>query len=471
LAEAAGTAFLEFRPREDRPDLFDQQTAFYESRDAVAFLLGGNASGKTEAAAAKAARFLLRDQPPPRRDTPFWIVSNTYEQVCSVCWGEKLHGRRHIPDCEVDWSRVRWLNSSLGWPMQVPLKPWPGRPEANWLLELKSYEQGRKHLQARSIGGFWLSEQFTWDVFQEVLRGCREYMFPGGQIAEFTPIDPELCIELERLWDDPPAGWGFYRLNTQRNRAVAEDWLASFLAAVPDEMRATRLTGALAVYEGTIFQTFNPAVHVVDLSRPADDQAAGGLAGRVYCGIDWGASAEHPLVCLWGRRTDWGDWTILAEYWSNRQDLTLADHWREIRRISQDLAVEPPTYADTENPLAISQFAAWGCPIQGARKDVLDSIDCIRSLLKVQQSTGRPRLVISRRCTHLIEQMRKYRWDRKKQPTGRLAPPRPLKRDDDCVDALRYMVYSVERHVGRAPGSMTYRARGREHGVRFRRTK
>jgi len=465
LAAAAGTAWLDFQPRPNRPERFDQQSAFYHSRDQVAFLLGGNGSGKTEAAAGKLSKFLLRDQPPPRKDTPFWIVSNTYDQVCAVCWAEKLHGRQHIPDCEVDWPRVRWLNSALGWPLSVPLKPWPDRPEANWLLEFRSYEQGRRHLQARSIGGFWLSEQFTWDVFQEVLRGCRDYMFPGGQIAEFTPVDPELCIELERVFDEKPAGWGFYRLNTECNREnLGEGWLENFKAAVPEEMLATRLTGALAVYEGVIFQTFNPAVHVVE-------DAGCGQSGRIFCGIDWGASAEHPLVCLWGHRDPKGDWLIFDEYWSNRQDVTLEDHYRAIAERTAEWQVEPEMYADTENALAVAQFGQWGANILGAQKDVLDSIDVIRSLLKVQPATGRPRLLISRRCTHLIQEMRKYRWDSKARAAGSLCRARPLKRDDDCVDALRYMVYSVEKSLGQAPGSMTWRHNGRRHGVRFARTR
>ena len=215
---ALTSGWLWFLPRRDRPELFDQQESFFYSRDQVAFLLGGNGSGKTEVAAAKVGRFLVSWQEPPRRDTPFWIVSNSYQQVCAVCWQEKLFGRQFIPHDCIDWSRVRWLAPAQNWPLVVPLRPWPNGN--NWVLEFKSYEQGRRQLQARSIGGFWLSEQFTWDVFQEVLRGCREYMFPGGQIAEFTPVDPELCSHLEEILDNLPAGWGVYRLNTECNLSL-----------------------------------------------------------------------------------------------------------------------------------------------------------------------------------------------------------------------------------------------------------
>lgn len=458
-------SFWSFQPRPDRPELFDEQTSFFKSRDAVAFLLGGNGSGKTEAAAAKVAHFLLQDQPAPRRDTPFWVVSNTYYQVCAVCWGEKLHGKQYIPDGDVDWDRVRWISQAEGWPRSVPLKPWVGRPETNWVLEFHSYEQGRKHLQARSIGGFWLSEQFTWDVFQEVLRGCRDYMFLGGQVAEFTPIDPELCLELEKLLDDWPKDWGLYRLNTELNRPnLADGWYENFLAAIPDEMRATRLTGALAIYEGAIFQSFSPSVHVVEDAMP-------GQGGRMYCGIDWGASAEHPLAAVWGWRTDWGEWLIFDEYWSNRQDITLRDHFEAIRERNKQWGISAEIYADNENAMAIAQFGQWGVPIAGARKDVLDSIDMIRSLLKVQLATNKPRLQIASRCKHLIEEIRKYRWEKRKNIGGGVPPARPIKRDDDCVDALRYMIYTAEKHIGKPPGALTYRPEPARHGVRLTRTR
>jgi len=153
---------------------------------------------------------------PPRPDTPFWIISEQYYQSCSVCWKEKLCDQQFLPPVNVDWDRIVWYKPDLGWPFYVPLKK--DALGNNWMLEFKSFGQGRAAMQARSIGGFWFSEQFPWDLFIETLRGCRDYMFRGGQFAEFTPIDPELCVAIEKQLDNPPAGWTFYRLNVDENR-------------------------------------------------------------------------------------------------------------------------------------------------------------------------------------------------------------------------------------------------------------
>ena len=464
------TGWRGYVPDDDEPEKFHQPYSFYHSRDLVSMVLGGNGSGKTTAAAAKVSKFVLFDQPPPRRDTPFWIISNTYDQVSGVCWAEKFHGEGHIPIGEVDWDRVRWLNVGLNWPLAVPLRPWPksrgGDPGKNWILEFKSYEQGRRALQARSIGGFWFSEQFPLDLFLEVLRACREYMYPGGQIAEFCPIEPELCLWVERMMDTRPKSWGFYRMNTECNRKhLAKDWYDQFVAAIPDEMKATRLTGALATFEGSIFPTFS--VRPIDegghvIKGPVDIP----VGAECYFGLDWGASVEHPFACVWGFR-DWrGVYTIYDEYWTNSQTVTLDDHAAKIKEITEDWFV--PTYrdeprrpnwgvdtmfCDPENMIAMRDFGGKGLNCHIASKNVDEGIDLIRVMLKYHPEFGGPRLRIHERCKHLIEEMRKYRWERKTKNeiggrTIAVARPRPLKRDDDTLDSMRYLLFSAEKSRG-----------------------
>lgn len=453
MLEIMSGFWFTFQPRPDRPEEFDQQESFCRSHDAVSFLIGGNAAGTTEAAAFKCAQFVLRDQEAPRRDTPFWIISETYGQSTETCWKEKLLGKGHIPESEIAWDRVSWLDRKLGLPLAVPLKPWPGgNPNCNWLLEFKSYKQGRRTLQARSIGGFWFSEQFPWNLFLETLRGCRDHMFPGAQFCEFTPIDPELCLQIEEVMHNPPDGWNFYRANTELNRAnLAGDWYQNFFATVSEEMLEVRKTGALAGFEGTIFPSFLPAVHVIDEGKVMYPDGA-----IHYRGTDWGASEEHPHVTLWAYRDGIGDWVVYDEYFSGDQYRTTADHAREVRERWPwpENSYYRTNYADPSRPDKIHEFNLLGVPTLGGRNDVFGSIETVRTLLKPRPSTRRPRLLISSRCKKLIQQLRKYRWVRGKKPTEgsylnpAVARPAPLKRDDDAVDALRYIVHSEAVGLG-----------------------
>lgn len=467
LEDLENVAYYNFVPRPDDPANFDQQASFCYNRDPVSFLIGGNAAGTTEAAAFKTALFVLQQQEPPRPDTPFWILSNTYQQTCATCWQEKLLGHGHIPESEIDFDRISWISRGKGWPERVPLKPWTRGSKNNWCLEFKSYGQGRQALQARSIGGFWFSEQFPADVFLEVLRGCREYMFPGGQFCEFTPIDPVLCVWVEKIMENPPKGWKFYRANTQKNKSnLADGWFDQFFASVSDEMLQTRMTGALATFEGVIYPSFNQAIHVVDKV----DFPRGVF---YYRAIDWGASEEHPFVCLWGYVDGEGVWTIYDEYWSTDQTRLLSDHIHEIEVRSREWGY-PENYgrnphygalfADPSRPDNIAAFSAAGIWIEPANNDVYRGIEAVRVALKYDRLRERAGIRIHRNCNHLIEEMRTYRWRRSRKAESAnllnpsVAAPAPLKRDDDTVDALRYLIYSYNCRNGVAsPGEATRR--------------
>lgn len=490
-----------FKPRPDRPEAFDQQHSFCFNRDQVAFLVGGNAAGTTEAAAFKTAQFLLCQQPPPRKDTPFWIVSgHDLDEGCDTCWTEKLEGHGHIPACEVDWDGINWRSQRANRPESVPLKPWPLErarevwqtsehtkdrplppPDANWLIVFKSVEQGRKAMQARSIGGFWFCEQFPLEIFLEVLRGCREYWFPGGQFAEFTPIEPELCLWVEKAMEtaDTDAhfkGWKFYRANTELNKPnLAEGWFESFFGTVPDEMIDTRLTGALATFEGVIYQTFNRQVHLLD-----DAKFPTSLDGMWHFrGTDWGASEEHPHATIWGARDGMGDWWIYDEYWNNRQDQVTGDHVREIKARWPWPEGDPlfgSNFADPSRPGEINAFNLGGIPTQAAANNVYEGIDHLRSLFKV--SGGKPKIFIHKqRCKHLADELPKYRWLKGRKPGGtilnpQVAKPTPLKRDDDACDALRYLVLTADLMRGATPGSSDGRRNtGQRIGVQLDRAR
>lgn len=466
---AACHPYYTFTPRENAPERFDEQSAFVDSDALVSICLGGNGSGKTAAGALKCARFVLEKQPPPREDTPFWIISDSYDQSCGVCWFEKL--RTLLPAETVDWDRITWYRSTRGWPYSVPLRPWTGRPGKNWVLEFKSYEQGRDKMQSASIGGAWFSEQFPPEIFTEVLRGCRDYMFAGGVWAEFTPIDPDKSVAIEEWYDKPPAGYSFFHTNTDLNTAVSDEWREAFFAAVSDEMQDVRKIGAFASYEGQIYQVFNPKIHLVD-----NLEVQPGTWHRRA--IDWGSSTEHPFVCVWGARDATGRWFIYDEYWDNSQTRTIDEKVQEIterQRWPAD-AYHGTTYADPSRPDLMLEFARRGIQISPASNAVLQGIECVRSALKMRPAiagcSGETGLYIDReRCPYLAKQLRTYRWLRStgKGANPRAARPEPLKKDDDAVDALRYLLYSDSASRGQRPTPLRIDKGADRHGVRFHR--
>lgn len=500
LAMAAMTvadlpAYYTFAPRPDQHDRFDQQASFYNSKSkGVIWLIGGNGAGTTEVALAKVAKFVMETEP-PRKDTPFWIISESYEMVCKAAWKEKLSprsGHGHIPASEIDWDRIRWYRPNQEWPFEVPLKAWPSRPGRNWTLVFKSYGQGRQQMQAEAIGGFLFVEQFPWGLLEEVLRGCREYDFPGSKLCEFTPIDPNLSVEIEEMVehgptpDNPepgkrylPRGWEIWRANTQcamEAGHVQSGWFEQFFGMVPEEMKLTRMTGQFASYEGAIYKGFEPRIHLVG------DEVINFPPNIFHRrGIDWGSGPENAFCCLWLYRNGLGQWFVYDEYYSTDQLKTTIDHLCEV----QDRWPWPEnnphygsSWADPSEPdyfrmaAALTQYRPDYEPMSLSRasNSVLPGIEHVQSLLKPQipvevldPETGRiktvlqPKLFIHRtNCPHLARQMRTYRW-LKSNDIGlnpRDARREPLKKDDHAVDGLRYPLFSEACLTGGTPGTV-----------------
>ena len=460
-------AAVAWNPRPDQPEKHDQQTAFIESQArGMAFLLGGNGAGTTEALCAKVAEFVTSIQEPPRPDTPFWLIAGSYEQVCEAVWKEKLYGHGHIAEDLIDWERVSWLKPSQNWPTRVPLKPWPGKPGKNWVLEFKSWRQGRQQMQARSIGGFAFSEQYPWELFEEVYRGCREYSFVGNKIAEFTPIDPEMSFRLQEMIENDavPAHWDVFHANTECARDaghVSAEWYEDFFGMVPDEMLKVRQIGEFAGFEGVIYPGFDTKLHCPDdrLWRFPPDSTH-------RRAIDWGYGGAHAFCCLWAYKDPLGRWWIYDELYERDYRRT-NDNLKAVSERSRDewgWRENDPHFgicwADSADPDAIETANKFeedfpdypSISMQGAPKRVNAGIEVVQSYLKIDPKLGTPRLFIHpTNCPNLKREMRTYRWERPSGETG--ANPKdprkvPVKKGDHAVDPLRYLLHAEDNMRG-----------------------
>jgi len=486
-----------FIPRKDQPERFDQQTAFYLSQNpGISWLLGGNGAGTSETALAKVAKF-VSTVPAPRPDTPFWIIAGSYEQCMEACWKEKLHGHGHIPDHNIDWQRVSWYRPNNGWPFRVPLRPWAKRhwgtvrevagkrykvqPENNWLLEFKSWKQGRQQMQARAIGGFLFVEQFPWGILEEVLRGCREYEFSGNKLCEFTPIDPGLSMPLQEMIedDDLPPGWAIYRGNTEcamEAGHVSKQWYDEFFGMVPDDMRMVRQIGEFAGFEGVIYNDFKAELHCAkEMDFPID-----GIHRRV---IDWGSGGNHPFVCLWAYRSTVNGitcWDIYDELYV-KDHHTTPEYLKMVDARSKEWGWDNrdpyfgTTWADTAEPgsMLLASKLSENFPecenigISGANKRILPGIEHVQMALKFNAIAKRPILKIhDRNCPNTKREFRTYRWLQTSEIglNPRNARREPLDRDNHAMDCVRYLIYSemlsVKRTISRVSHEHTAGTRG-----------
>jgi hypothetical protein len=473
-----GHGYATFTPRPDDEELEDQQSSFYDSlHSGVATVLGGNGSGTTTLTVAKACRFLL-ETPPPRVDTPFWFLASSYDQATKVLFKEKIWLGGLIPSEMFDWNRADWYKVKQTLPYAMPLKKHENGN--NWMMQFLSYEQSLGQMMAQATAGFVFCEQFDWIILEEVLRGTREYNFKGNKLIEFTPVKPELSIQLEEMIENGeapenpadrvpgakylPKDWGVYYCNTEaslKHGQVDREWYESFFAMIPEEMRAVRQKGRFASYEGVIYSGFSPHLHVIgdEIWRMMD----GAYHRR---GIDWGAGPHNPFASVWGARTPDGQWLIYDEYESANQEFTTVDHLCEVQQRwewPRSSLFYGTSWADPARPENLRMAAKLPQYVQGredaddydfmvihrARNAVQEGIEHVRYLLKptltlTDPNTGervkKPRLLIHRSCKKLIRCLRTYRWKKDSYSVGAANPeharPEPLKLNDHlCVTA------------------------------------
>lgn len=435
-----------FQPRPDDPSDYEEQTAFLNYQGKVAVCLGGTGSGKTVAAAVKTARYVL-NTPPPRPLTPFWVIGDTFETVCGICWDEKLS--KLIPEDEI--LDRQWYNRSLNYPYAVVLRDPVRRNEPGWVLQFKSYSQGRRHMQGRSIGGAWFNEECPFQIVQEVLGRTRDYDSPVW--ADFTPIEI-VSQEWPDLYDEPPAGWRFFHLNVERNTALAPGWAERFLEMFPPEERETRRVGVFATFHGQVFKEFMRKLHVID-AFPDGKQEPPYEWQRIR-GIDWGYS--NPLACVWVAVDRDGRYYVYDEHYEAQKPNSY-----HVARIQEREWTNPNcglTYCDTADPQQMVEFTRLGVQCHGANKGigkypVNSRISLLRSLM-MMQGDAKPRIFIHSRCKNLIREIRAYHWS---LPIGadartKNAPNQPVDFDNHALDAMGYAIYTHAIGTGSVPAAV-----------------
>jgi phage terminase large subunit len=70
-------------------------------------------------------------------------------------------------------------------------------------------------------------------------------------------------------------------------------------------------------------------------------------------------------------------------------------------------------------------------------KDVFDGIMCIKSLINEQK------LYVNQKCFYTLREFDSYIWDAKNT-----VKEVPIKINDDCMDAVRYAIYTDGKHGG-----------------------
>jgi phage terminase large subunit len=174
--------------------------------------------------------------------------------------------------------------------------------------------------------------------------------------------------------------------------------------------------------EGTVYDTYNPDVHVVkrnlsDFRRfvMCMDEGYTNPAVILLIGID-GDGRQHIFREFYKTGILQKDVVAAAKGWA-------VDH--KVGLIAVDAAAAG----------LIADLVDVGLHAVPAKGRVLDGINLVQSLLKVQ-GDGKPRLTVDPECVNVINEFESYIWKPEKDE--------PVKENDHSMDALRYLQIALD---------------------------
>ena len=190
----------------------------------------------------------------------------------------------------------------------------------------------------------------------------------------------------------------------------------------------SRKYGRFMEAEGLVFTEFNEE----NIVEPFEL----GAGWEVTLSIDPGYVA--PTGAVWLAQNG-EDMLVIADY--SVAQKTVEQHAASIIQKTKDLGLDTSNISIIMDSAALqktlgsptsvaNQFRAHGLDVQTAvNKSVIEGIQKLKALLK--NVDGVRRLRIFRSCVNLLRELRGYYWG---------DDERPVKRDDHCIDALRYAV-------------------------------
>jgi PBSX family phage terminase large subunit len=233
------------------------------------------------------------------------------------------------------------------------------------------------------------------------------------------------------IWDEfakkPRENYDWFTGATDENKFLSKEYIESLKESYSGAFFRQEFLGEFTAWEGLVYPQIN--VETCHLDAPED------ATGYRYAiaGCDWGfADPSVILVALVGND---GLVHLVDEYYKKRQSVeTIAEAADKLRDKWGVLTY----WCDPSRPDAVAALRARGLDSRKAKNDIDAGIAAVtrqieRGLFKMDFN----------RCPETANEFETYHYAEDDQ--GKILKDRPVDKDNHCMDALRYMIYSHNR--------------------------
>jgi len=243
------------------------------------------------------------------------------------------------------------------------------------------------------------------------------------------------------------------------NVHLPDGYVQQMLDSYSPERVQRDIMGSFDSFEGQIYSEFNRQVHVVKPFVIPKEWTRS-------IGADHGYT--NPAAFVWGATDYDGNLFIYREFY--QREWTVGEIMKGKRDTGQPgiialsrgesidaIHIDPSTKARS----GVTGTSPWDDYLEAlpktwglvpAQNDVGPGIDRVKTMLKPNVRTGKPRVYIFDTCTNLLDEITEYQWDPVSTiQSGRAnEKERPIKYHDHAVDAFRYLVMSRPEEPNKA---------------------
>lgn len=350
---------------------------------------------------------------------------------------------------------------------EVHLRSASGKPAVIYFVGLDSPEK----LDSLNLSGFAIDEasQTTDEAFLKLqgrLRnplGLRKGILvgnPKGKNWVYTRFVSKTTLNDEAS----KSQYAMIVAPSTENVHLPAGYVESMLASYSPERIQRDIYGSWDSFEGQIYTEFQRSIHVIKPFEIPSEWPR-------FAGMDHGYT--NPAACVWGAIDFDGNIYLYKEFYES--GLTIKEICKELLRINakdklDTIYIDPSTKA-VRSQTGSSDFDAYldNLPkeigLLPAKNDVTQGIDRVKTYLKINEKSKKPRLYFFNTLINTIDEITQYQWEELGPGLqGRVnEKEKPKKYKDHACDAARYLLMSrpedprpvVDLHKGRYPTSET----------------
>jgi len=402
--------------------IHQKQQEFFKNKSRNRWIFGGNRTGKTWAGAFEAVKWATS-----KTGTDGWVVSLSTQVQRDVAQRKIL---------EILGSQGLKLGIDFDCVMLKGKSDAPERGVIDFIsilanksrIGFKNCEQGREKFQGTGLDWVWFDEEPPEDVYEECLMRTLDR---GGYVwGTMTPLKGRTWVYhrifmnlSNEIWT---ANWEW-----SDNPYLCKKEIKRMEGNYSSDTLESRRYGRFMEGTGLVFTEFGEENIKKNVSVSSQKNT------WVYTGISIDPGYTNPTAVLWFGIDGDSNIFVIDEYKESHQSVeqiaqSIHEKTKNLGLVVQNVFIDSAATAQTlgEPRSVADQFRACGVPVDTrVDKNVLDGIHAVKGLFR--SADGTRKLFVFEHCIHLVKELRGYFWgDRDK----------PVKKDDHCIDALRYFV-------------------------------